>query len=77
MDMAKFIMMDFLTIVVGFFAGYFYRRYVTDRNQQSMEALGKKILDEARKEAETIKKEAKLQAKDQLLQMKTDFEKET
>ena len=77
MDILKYILMDFLTIIVGFAAGYFYHKYVKDRNQESLEALGKKILDEARKEAETIKKEAKLQAKDQHLQMKTDFEKET
>jgi ribonucrease Y len=64
-------------IALGFVAGFFYRKYVMDRNQQSLEALGKKILDDARKEADTIKKESKLQAKDQLLQMKMDFEKET
>jgi ribonucrease Y len=64
-------------IALGFVAGFFYRKYVMDRNQQSLEALGKKILDDARKEAETIKKESKLQAKDQLLQMKMDFDKET
>jgi ribonuclease Y len=77
MDILKYILMDFLTIVGGFVAGFFYRKLVTERNQVALESLGKKILDEARKEAETIKKEAKLQSKDQLLQMKTDFEKET
>jgi len=77
MDILKYILMDFLTIVAGFVAGFFYRKLVMERNQVALESLGKKILDEARKEAETIKKETKLQAKDQLLQMKMDFEKET
>jgi len=66
-----------LLVGIGFTGGFYYRKYMMDSRQRSLEALGKKILDEARKEAEGIKKEAKLQAKDQLLQMKMDFEKET
>jgi ribonuclease Y len=62
---------------LGFVGGIFYRKHVMDSHQKSLEVLGKKILDEARKDAESLKKEAKLQAKDQLLQMKMDFEKET
>ena len=77
MDILKYIMMDFLTIVVGFVAGFLYRKLVMERNQVGLESLGKKILDEARKEADALKKESKLAAKDQLLQMKVDFEKET
>jgi len=77
MDIFKFILMDFITLVAGFTAGFFYRKLVMERNQVALESLGKKILDEASKEAETIKKEAKLLSKDQLLQMKMDFEKET
>ena len=68
---------ELILICVGFATGFFYRKYVVDRHQQSLEALGKKILDEAHKDAESIKKETKLQAKDHLLQMKMDFEKET
>jgi ribonuclease Y len=69
--------MDCATIVAGFMAGYFYHKYMRDKGQISLETLGNKILDDARKEAENTKKEAGLQAKDQLLQMKLDFEKET
>ncbi|MGA8140313.1 MAG: Rnase Y domain-containing protein, partial [Desulfobaccales bacterium] len=46
-----------LAIAAGFAAGFFYRKHVMDTHQESLEALGKKILDEARKEADTIKKE--------------------
>ncbi len=66
-----------LAIGIGFAAGFFYRKYVMDTHRGSLEALGKKILDEARKEAENIKKETRIQAKDQILQMKLDFERET
>ncbi len=66
-----------LVMGLGFLAGFFYRKYLIDSHIESLEALGKKILDEARKEAESIKKETRLQAKDQLLQLKADFERET
>jgi len=77
MDILNYILMDCATIVAGFMAGYFYHKYMRAKRQESLETLGNKILDDARKEAETTKKEARLQAKDQLLQMKLDFEKET
>ncbi len=77
MEMLTYFLVDIISVAAGFAAGFFYRKFVMERNQQALEILGQKILDEARKEAETIKKEAKLQAKDQLLQMKMDFEKET
>lgn len=66
-----------LIMGLGFLAGFFYRKYLIDSHIESLEALGKKILDEARKEAESIKRETRLQAKDQLLQLKADFERET
>jgi len=62
---------------IGFLAGFLYRKYVMEAHMGSLEALGKRILDDAGKEAEAIKKEAKLQAKDHLYQIKVDFEKET
>jgi len=69
-----------LTVVMtglGFLVGFFYRKRLMEAHIESLEGLGKKILDEARKEAENIKKESRLQAKDQLYQLKQDFEKET
>ncbi len=69
-----------LTVVMtglGFLAGFFYRKRLMESHIESLESLGKKILDEARKEAENTKKESRLQAKDQLYQLKQDFEKET
>jgi len=62
---------------LGFLLGFFYRKYLMDSHLESLEVLGKKILDEARKEADNIKKEARLQTKDQLYQLKRDFEQET
>jgi ribonuclease Y len=62
---------------LGFAAGFFYRKHVIDSHIESLEALGKKILDDARKEAEAIKKEARVQSKEQLFLLKQEFEKET
>jgi ribonuclease Y len=77
MDILKYILMDCATISIGFMAGFLYRKYVMDRRQVSLETLGKKILDDAGKEAENIKKEARTEAKNQFTQMKSDFERET
>ncbi|HEY9074133.1 MAG TPA: Rnase Y domain-containing protein, partial [Desulfobaccales bacterium] len=77
MDILTHLLVEGLAIAAGFTAGFLYRKYIMDSHHESLEALGKKILDEARKEADNIKKESKLQVKDQLLQMKVDFEKET
>ncbi len=72
-----YLLLAVLVVGLGFLAGFFYRKYLIESHVESLEALGKKILDEARKEAEGIKKETRLQAKDQLLQLKADFERET
>jgi ribonuclease Y len=77
MNILLYIVLSALVLGLGFLAGFFYRKYLMDSHVASLEALGKKILDDARKEAENHKKEARLQAKDQLYQMKLDFEKET
>jgi ribonuclease Y len=77
MNILFYFLLSALVLGLGFLAGFFYRKYLIDSHVESLEALGKKILDEARKEAEGIKKETRLQAKDQLLQLKTDFERET
>lgn len=77
MYIVVYFLISALIMGLGFLAGFFYRKYLIDSHIESLEALGKKILDEARKEAESIKKETRLQAKDQLLQLKADFERET
>ncbi len=63
--------------VLGIFAGFYLRRMIIESRIDSVENLAKKILDEARRDAEAIKKETALQAKDQLFQMKVEFDRET
>ncbi|MDR1396822.1 MAG: ribonuclease Y [Desulfarculales bacterium] len=62
--------------LAGAAAGYLAAKQQARSRLQSVQSLSRKILEEARLEAEHQKKDALLQAKDQILQMKTDFETE-
>jgi len=64
-------------IAIGIMLGYILRKIVSGKLLESSENLSARIIDEAKKEADTIKKEAILQAKDNLLKTKSEFEKET
>lgn len=66
-----------LGLVVGIPVGFFIRKKTVESRVDSIENYSKRILQEAQKEAKTIRKEAALQAKDTLYQMKVEFEKET
>jgi len=66
-----------VTLGLGLSAGYLLSRRISSRNLESTENLAARIVSEAKKEAENIKKEAILQAKDNLLKAKNDFESDT
>jgi ribonuclease Y len=66
-----------IALLVGAGVGYLIRMRQAASRLQSVEALSQKMMDDARREAETMKKEALIQAKDQLYQMKLDFEADT
>jgi ribonuclease Y len=62
---------------LGMALGYALNRRLARKKLQHAKALSERIVSEARKDAETIKKEALLQAKENLLRTKTEFEKDT
>jgi ribonuclease Y len=64
-------------IILGVFIGFWVRKRVVERQYESIENYSKKIINEAHRQAKTIKKEAMLRAKDTIYQMKLDFEKDT
>ncbi|MFH1351653.1 MAG: ribonuclease Y [Pseudomonadota bacterium] len=64
-------------IVLGFLIGFWIRKRITEGQIESINNYSKKIINDAHRDAKTIKKEAMLRAKDTLYQMKLDFEKET
>jgi ribonuclease Y len=64
-------------IFAGGVIGVVVRKKIIENKLDSAEDYSRKVILEASKQAETIRKEAQLQAKDKLYQMKLDFEEET
>jgi ribonuclease Y len=77
MDLIHIVGSILISLIIGILSGIFFRKKIVESRVDSIEKYSKKILAEAQKEAKTIKKEAALQAKDTLYQMKIEFEKET
>jgi ribonuclease Y len=71
------IIVTFLVGVAVFLAGWFTRRLVDRSKIVSAEELAEKIVREAQREAETQKKAAILEAKDEWYRAKSKFEEDT
>jgi len=65
-----------LGLVLGIPAGFFIRKKVLEKKIEKAEEYSKELISQAKKEAENIKREAELKARDLLYQMKVEFEKE-
>lgn len=76
-DGGLIILLMIVAVLVGAVAGYVLKQVFTDKKVRASESLAARIVDESKKEAETIKKEAMLQVKENLLKMKADFDQET
>lgn len=70
------VLVIFVAIVAGIAGGYILKQISSAKKIRSSESLSARIVEEAKKESETIKKEAILQAKENLLKMKGDFDRE-
>lgn len=66
-----------VAVLVGVALGFLLRKLFAGGKIQADEKLAEKVLNDAKREAETIKKEALLQAKDFAYQARADFEKES
>jgi len=66
-----------VAVLVGIVVGYILKQIFTAKKIKESESLAARIVGESKKEAETIKKEAILQAKENLLKLKADFDRET
>lgn len=60
-----------------FFFGYLARKSMAERKIKRAEGIAHDILEGAKKEAETRRREAELEVKDQLYKARIEFEKET
>ncbi len=64
-------------LLMGAGIGFILRKKVVESSFEGATKTADAIITGARKEAEALKKEANLQARDELYQLKQDFEKET
>ena len=62
--------------VVGFAAGTIYRKKVAEREISSAEDEAKRIINEAIKNAESKKREALVEAKEEIHKNRSEFERE-
>jgi ribonucrease Y len=62
--------------VVGLCVGYMLAKVVQKKKVGEYEAIGKKILDDAKKEADVMRREASVQAKDTVLQARNELDQE-
>jgi ribonuclease Y len=78
--MLEQILIGIASVVVGglfFLLGWYAHRRASESKLMSTEKLAEKMIAEAKKEAETHKREAVLEAKDQWYKAKENFERET
>lgn len=66
-----------ITAPLGFGLGYFLRKQIAEKKIKSAEERADQIVFEARKAAETAKKEKLLEAKEELHTLRADLEQET
>ncbi len=67
-----------IAVGVGlFFVGLIFQKKKTDKRLGEIDTVVRKMLDDARVESKTIKKEAILEAKEQELKLRNEFERES
>jgi ribonucrease Y len=64
-------------ILVGLLTGFLARKKMVERQYDSIRNYSKKIINEAHKKSQALKKEAAIRAKDTFYQLRVEFEKET
>lgn len=62
--------------VVAFLLGLYVNRLMGKRKVEEYERIGKRILEDARKEADVILKEANIQARDMIVQARSEIDQE-
>jgi ribonucrease Y len=76
MDSLMLISILLVILIVGIVVGYLIRRSIAEAKISSAETLAKQIVDEARRNAEASKKEALLEAKDEIHKLRQQTEDE-
>jgi ribonucrease Y len=76
MSPTLFIVVVLVVAVVFWAAGFFIRKYVGEAKIKSAEDAAGKIVEDAERQAEAIKREARVEVKDELHQLRTRVENE-
>lgn len=71
------VLMGLLGILAGFAIAYWAKGKIVSQKIKDAEAEGLRLIDDARRRADTLLKEARIEAKDKLFKMKSEFDAET
>ena len=77
MDIVLLIVLPLVALVIGAFFGYIYRRNVAEAKVGRAEESVKRLVAEAQKKAEAVKKETVLEAKEEIHVLRSELEQET
>ncbi len=70
------IALDALALILGLVGGYYLNSYISRKRNQDAHNLAQRIVEEARKEGEALRKEARLQAQDEMFALKKEQEQD-
>jgi len=70
------IALDALALILGLVGGYYLNSYISRTRHQAAHNLAQRIVEEARKEGEALRKEARLQAQDEMFALKKEQEQD-
>jgi ribonucrease Y len=76
-NMIENLLLSIAALLVGLAAGYFIRKMIAEAKISSAEAAAKKIIEEANHEANSMKREKQLEAKEEAHRLRNDLEKES
>ncbi len=66
-----------IAVLLGMALGYLARKKAIESKMESIERFSQNIIEDAKREAEAVKKDAAIQAKESRYRMKLEFERET
>ena len=75
--MVEAIIAGVVALAVGTIAGFFLRKFISEQKISSAKAYSEQIIENAKKEAGSWKKEAELEMKDKLLKAQSEFDVKT
>ncbi len=76
MELVSMIIIAIVALMMGVFAGYYLLRKVFNREEKKAQEKAEMLIKEAEMQAESIKKDKILEAKEKLLKLKSEFEEE-